>query len=117
MTLRARSRRSLCGGWKRFKGAFLPLSPLFQTLLIESSGSLVGHTFPIGSRLGGDEDQDDFLVQHFDHNDYDAMFNMKMMVRRSCMRTNKMLDQVRRVALPYPAPLNNIGQGHEHSGV
>ena len=34
------------------------------------------------------------------------------------MRTNKMLDQVRRVALPYPAPLNNIGhQGHEHSGV
>ena len=30
------------------------------------------------------------------------------------MRTNKMLDQVRRVALPYPAPLNNIGhQGHE----
>ena len=46
--------------------------------------------------------------------DYDA----KMMVRRSCMRTNKMLDQVRRVALPYPAPLNDIGhQGHEHSGV
>ena len=47
------------GGGNGSRVLFCPSPPLFQTLLIESSGSLVGHTLPIGSRLGGDEDQDD----------------------------------------------------------
>ena len=95
---------------------FAPLSPLpnaADRIFGISGGAHAPNWFKAGGRRGSRG----CFVQHFDHSDYDAKFNMKMMVRRSCMRTNKMLDQVRRVALPYPAPLNNIGQGHEHSGV
>ena len=61
MTLPSRSRRSLCGGWKRFKGAFLPLSPVspLPNAADRIFGISGGAHAPNWFKAGGDEDQDD----------------------------------------------------------